>query len=416
MSKITNLNLPHKLKEVGRHEIGDGLWLKVLDPDKAYWVFRYRANDVEREVSLGSARKVSLAEARKQHTIMRGQVAAGADPRPSKEKPIARATLTEMTFDQAGRDYIAEQERLGTWKNDKHAAQWRSTLASLPPALRSKRVSELGVVDVYDALKPIWERTPETGARLRARIAIVIDSVRGPEDTHANPAAWSGWLKKKLGDWRKLGKLDRKTGERVPRGNHATMFYEAVPAFMARLNGQPGLSALALEFAILTAARTSEAIEAPWSEFDLDAKVWTIPAQRMKMDKAHRVPLSDRAIEILRAREKERAGSAFVFASPPLGRRRTIDDAPLSTMAFLALLKRMQVKVTAHGFRASFKVWAGACAHAEEKTRDRCLAHSTNDPYDQDDRFTQRRPLMQLWADYCAGESDGKIVAFRRPA
>ena len=126
----------------------------------------------------------------------------------------------------------------------------------------------------------------------------------------------------------------------------------------------------------------------------------------MKMDKAHRVPCgsSDCAIEILRAREKERAGSAFVFASPPLGRRRTIDDWPLSTMAFLALLKRMQVKAyCATASTSPFKVWAGACAHAEEKTRDRCLAHSTNDPYDQDDRFTQRRPLMQLWADYCAG-------------
>jgi integrase len=414
MSKITNLSLPHKLKEPGRHEVGDGLWLKVLDPDRAYWVFRYRVNGSEREVSLGPARKVTLPEARKQHAVMRGMVVQDVDPRPIKEE-ARPPTFLGRTFDQAAAEYIDDKERLGVWKNKKHAEQWRSTIALLPESFRSKRPAEITVTDVYEALKPIWERTPETAARLRARIEAIIEEGRGPEDYRLpNPGAWSGWLKRQLGDWRKLGKIDRKTGERVARGNHKTMFYEEVPAFMAKVRERSGVAAQALEFAILTAARTSEVVAAPWSEFNLDARTWTIPASRMKMSKEHRVPLSDRAMEILRAREKERDDSGYVFASPPMGRGRILDHAPLSNMALLALLNRMKEPVTAHGFRASFKVWAGAFAHAEEKTRDRCLAHSTNDPYDQDDRFTQRRPLMQRWADYCAGGAGATIVPFKR--
>jgi integrase len=346
---------------------------------------------------------------------MRGQVAAGFDPRPPKVKASAFRAAT--TFDQAAEAYIAQQENRDAWKNKVHAAQWRSTIASLPEAFRDKRVDDIGVVDVFEAISPIWDRTPETGARLRGRIATVLDSVRGPDELRANPAAWEGWLKRRLGNYRSLGKLDRKTGERKPRGNHPTMPYDEVPAFLKQLKTQKGVAALALEFTILTAARTTEAIEAPWSEINLDAKVWTIPATRMKMDVEHRVPLSERAVEILREREANRQGSEYVFASPPLGRARILDEGPLSNMAMAAVLKRMKVAVTVHGFRASFRNWATDVALVQDAIAERCLAHIVGDKarkaYDTSDRFSLRRPLMQQWADYCAGET-GQVVPFKR--
>jgi integrase len=435
MTKITNLNFDAKLKEPGRHAVGEGLFLKVLDEHRAYWVYRYRANGKGRETSLGSAREVTLAQATLKHLALRNAVKIGKlDPVAEKraKRQAASAKADAPTFGEVANQYLARQEGRGEGgKNPKHREQWRSTLAKLPATFRDLKVDDIGPRDVFDALDPIWHLIPETASRTRGRIAAVLDWGREPEDVRPNPAAWAGWLKKKLGSPKTLGKIDRASGERVARGNHAAMPYArqrpeateapyAVPDFVADLRQADGVAAKALMFGILTAARTSEVVGATWDEINFDAKLWSVPASRMKMGKEHVVPLSDRALAILRGLMAERNQSAkrgknpHVFASH-------LPRQPLSDMAMTMLMRRLkQDAFTVHGFRSAFRDWA-ADTGVDFAVAEMCLAHAVGNKvtgaYLRTTMPGRRREALARWADHVWPQVEtAKVVPLRKPA
>ena len=267
---------------------------------------------------------------------------------------------------------------------------------------------------MFEALDPIWAKTPETASRTRGRIAAVLEFAREHDDQRPNPAAWSTWLKNKLGAPKALGKIDRKTGERVARDHHAALGWRELPAFMSRLRDQPGVAARALEFVLLTASRTSEALGMTFDEIDLDARTWTIPASRMKMGREHQVPLSDRAVAVLHEMIARRSSSKsgphpFVF---PGARPRQA----LSNMSMAMLLRRMEVDVTVHGFRSSFRDWAGQAGVAFDVAEE-CLAHAIGDAvtraYLRDPMLERRRPVMASWADYLEPPT-AKVVPLKK--
>jgi integrase len=347
----------------------------------------------------------------------------GADPRADKKRAstarkaeaAALAPKTHaQTFGEVADAYVERQERRGLLgRSPTHRRQWRNTLASLPASFRNLPVAGIGPKQVFDAIDPIWDKKPETASRLRGRIQAVLDHAREPDDTRPNPAAWSGWLKTKLGDPKALGKIDRKTGERVARSNHAAMPYADVPAFMARLKEIDGVSPLALQFLVLTCTRTNETLGARWGEIDEAAAIWTVPAIRAKIAKAHPVPLSDRALAILRqARahaKREPDAEAFVF--PGQRPRR-----PLNDMAFLLVLRRMNLDVTAHGFRSAARSWMGDHG-VEFEIAEQCLGHTVGNAvtqaYLRTTMVERRRTAMQAWANYaCGGDSGENVVAF----
>jgi integrase len=271
---------------------------------------------------------------------------------------------------------------------------------------------------VFAALEPIWDKTPETASRLRGRIEVVIDSARGPGDERRNPAAWSGWLKMKLGAPPDI-KLDRKTGERVAQGHHAATDWRDVPAFVAKLAAMDTTAARALEFLILTASRTSEVIDMPWDEVgDLDAPqpTWIVPKARMKMKRDHLVPFSPRAVDILRERLAQRSTGSFgphpfVFEG----------DRPrrgLSQMSLLMLLRRMKVDCTGHGFRSSFRTWCADKGVALE-VAESALAHAPFNAiiqaYQRSSTLERRRPVMTAWADFVTGKTKpSEVVPIRQ--
>ena len=405
MGKLTQKGLAVLLKKPPkRHPDGDGLFFKVAGQGKAYFTYRYSLGGKESETSLGPFPEMSLDEARIRHLELRAAVARKIDPVGEKPGKAPAASSGAPTFGAAADDYVERKEKRGELgKNAKHRQQWRATLAKLPKSFRDLPLDQIGAQQVFEVLDPIWERTPETASRLRGRIAAVIDATRGPEDERRNPAAWTKWMKDKLGDPKKLGKIDRLTGERVPRGNHAAMSYKLVPTFMARLATMPGLAALALRFTILTGARTDETLGMPWEEIDFESATWNVPGPRMKMEKPHRVPLSDSALAILRARFAERGDSQNPFVFPGERPRK-----PLSNMAMAMLLRRLgHGDVTVHGFRSSFRDWATEVEKAEYTIAERCLAHivgnSAAKSYDRSDRLELRRPIMMRWAEYVTG-------------
>ena len=268
-----------RAKRRGRYLDGNGLFLRVLDPAKrVYWVYRFRVGKRDREMSLGKYTAMTLADARARHAEVRAVVMKGLDPMGEKPGKAPATSSDAQTFGAAADDYVERKEKRGELgKNPKHRQQWRSTLAGLPKWFRDLPVDRIGAQQVFDVLDPIWAKTPETASRLRGRIAAVIDSTRGPEDERRNPAAWTAWMKDKLGEPKKLGKIDRLTGERVERSNHAAMNYKLVPALMAKLAATSGLAALALQITVLTATRTTETLGMTFDEIDFEEATWSIP-------------------------------------------------------------------------------------------------------------------------------------------
>lgn len=274
------------------------------------------------------------------------------------------------------------------WRNDKHRAQWRSTLSTYAKPISSKKVSDVNTDDILRILNPIWQTVPETASRLRGRIERVLDyaKVRGWRSGE-NPALWCGHLKSILPARTKLS-----------RGHHAAMPYAEIPAFVESLQSLEAISVRALEFLILTAARSGEVREAVWSEFDFDKGVWTVPASRMKAGKVHRVPLSTRASEIVVGLSEHKV-SEFVFPGQKL-------DRPLSNMANTMLMRRMKMDhYTVHGFRSAFRDWAGDETHFPRDIVEQALAHQvgneTERAYWRADALAKRRDLMAEWAAYC---------------
>ena len=385
---------------------GGGLYLQVTPGDRGNsksWIFRYAtAGRKERYMGLGSLDAVRLAEARERAAECRKLRERGKDPieeRDAQRAVVAAENAKLMTFDQCAAGYIAAH-RAG-WRNTKHASQWENTLATyVSPVFGKVTVRSVDVGLVIKALEPIWSAKPETASRLRGRIEAVLDwaAARGFRDAD-NPARWKGRLDKLLPRPSKVRAVE----------HHAALQYDEIGSFMLELRKREGIAARALEFAILTAARTGEVLGAQWPEIDLKAEVWTVPAGRMKGGRAHRIPLSEAALAVLKRMANGREGD-HVFP----GDRR----AMLSNMALLMLLRRMgRGDLTAHGFRSTFRDWAAERTNFPNEVVEMALAHAVGNKveaaYRRSDLFEKRRELMDAWAAYCENSTTplGEVVA-----
>ncbi|MGA3063866.1 MAG: integrase arm-type DNA-binding domain-containing protein [Methylocystis sp.] len=374
----------------GRYGDGGGLWLIVSESGVGRWAYRFTIAGKVSEAGLGSRDGgVSLAEARDKAAAARKLAKAGVSPVEEKRqaKMAAEAAAAKPTFGAIAEALIAAKE--SSWRNEKHRQQWRMTLQKHAEALWSCPVDEIDTAAVLAVLTPLWATKPETASRLRGRIESVLDAAKVQKHRSGeNPAAWRGHLAHVLP---KRGKLTR--------GHLAAMDYADVPAFVAKLRQIDSVAALALEFTILTAARSGEVYGARWNEIDLQAKVWTIPAGRMKSAREHRVPLSDRALFILDKLVQARTGE-LVFEGQRAGR-------PLSHNAMGKVMSRLGVDgVTIHGFRSAFRDWAGNETHFPREVCEAALAHAvgnqTEQAYRRSDSLEKRRALMTAWANYLA--------------
>jgi integrase len=379
-----------RLHTPGKYLDGNGLWLVVDAPNRRYWHYRYQSEGRQRTISFGSADLVSLAQAREVHLEARKLVARGVDPldaRRTGETIRADVTVKRETFAFAAEEYLAAHE--AGWKHPKHRQQWRNTLATTYAAIGDVPIGRIDTSDVLKVLKPIWQVKPETASRLRARIAAVIDyaAVRGWRERTPNPAAWTGHLEHVLAP---KGKLR-------PTVSHPALPWREAPTFMAKLQEQPGIGALALQFAILTASRPGEVIGARWDEIDLIDGIWTVPAKRMKAGREHRVPLSRPALMILLKLAAIRDGSGLIFFARQRGKL-------LSDMTLTAVVRRMgRDDITVHGFRATFRTWStdtGQDDLATEVAMAHTVGSKTRAAYERSDRFDLRRTLMNAWAAF----------------
>lgn len=397
------------LSEPGRHSDGGGLYLVVegkRDADgkkqvSKRWAFIYRRkrDGKQTEMGLGGLSSVSLAKARELAAEARARLADGKDPLLAR-RAEQKAERTIPTFEAFAEEVIQSLEK--GWRNEKHRDQWRSTINTYCAALLQKPVDAIETGDVVKLLSPIWTTKAETATRVRGRIEKVLDAAKakGLRDGE-NPARWRGHLDHLLPKRQKL-----------QRGHHPALAWKNLPGFMEQLRAKDGMAALALEFVILTAARTGEAIGARWPEIDLEAKVWTVPAKRMKAGREHRVPLSSPAVALLKRLAKAKTG-AFVF---PAGK----GDGHLSEMALLMMLRRMEVgSVTVHGFRSTFRDWCGEATNFPRELAEEALAHKVGDAveraYRRGDALEKRRALMESWATYCQPKRKN-VVPLSRPA
>jgi integrase len=383
------------LSRPGKHSDGGGLYLRIDNGGvsvRRRWIFRFVSQGRTHEMGLGGYPGVSLADARKARDAAEKLVQSDQDPIAAREDR-RRAQIGKPTFGQIADALI--EAKTPEWRNDKHRAQWKMTLEHYAAPLRPQPVDEIDTDAVLSVLQPIWRSKAETASRLRGRIETVIDAARAKGHiprNEANPARWRGHLDKLLPKRTKL-----------TRGHHAALNYAKLPTFVTELRTRDATAAAALEFCILTAARSGEVFGARWEEIDLSNKVWTVPAKRMKAAREHRVPLSARVFEILRRLEEGRTGD-FVFA----GRK---PNRPLSSMAMEMLLRRMKLNnVTVHGFRSAFRDWAGNETNFARELAEAALAHVIGDQaeqaYRRGDALEKRRALMEAWARWCEPSPD----------
>jgi integrase len=379
---INKLSAGH-LARRGKFKLGDGggLWLFSDDKDNKRWVFRYRLNGKDREMGLGSVNDISLAEARSMARECRNLKAKGVDPINHRQQS------TELTFKECANRYI--QSNKSGWKNPKHVSQWINTLETYAdPVIGNMPVSRVDTALVMQILEPIWSEKNETASRLRGRIENVLSwAIVHGYHPGANPALWRGHLDKLLPKPTRVHKVR----------HHPAMPYSELPAFMGELGSNNAMSALALRFAILSAARTGEVIGADWSEINLDDAIWIVPEDRMKAGIEHRIPLSSQAVDILKETPNRR-GWVFESANP---------GKPISQQAMLMLLRRKRPGLTVHGFRSSFRDWCGEQTNYPRELAESALAHRLKDKaeaaYQRGDMLERRRELMQAWADFCLG-------------
>lgn len=394
MGKLTPAGIKAKTKR-GLYADGDGLYLQVRGGGARSWIYRFQIAGKRRDMGLGPLDLISLAEARDKAFTARRQAYDGQDPIVAKRAAGVALQLDQaraLTFQDAAGKYI-EAHRAG-WKTKKHASQWTATLTTyVYPTFGALPVAAIDVALVTKVLEPIWSAKPETAGRVRGRIESVLDwaTARGYR-VGENPARWRGHMDKLLPAQGKVRKVE----------HHAALPYAEIGAFTAKLQGFDNTSGSALRFAILTAGRTGEVLGARWNEIDLAAKLWTIPAARMKSGKEHRVPLSPPAVDIVRKQEKTRI-SEFVF---PGGRR----GRPLSNMALLMQLRRMgRSDLTAHGFRSTFRDWAAEKTTFPNEVAEMALAHAVSDKveaaYRRGDLYEKRRKIMVAWAEFCGKTS-----------
>jgi len=388
IDRLTALAVAKKTAK-GRYADGGGLYLQVSVAGTKSWLFKYTLDGRKHEMGLGSLKTFSLAEARVRATRCRQLLADRIDPLTERKAKRAASLLeasSVRTFDECAGAYI-RSHRAG-WKNSKHGEQWENTLETYAsPVLGMLPVQSVDTTLVIKVLESIWETKNETANRVRGRMERVLDwaRVRGYR-TGENPARWRGHLDKLLPPPRKVQKI----------AHHAALPYQQIADFMRQLRSNEGLAARALDLVILTAARTGEVVRARWSEFDLNTSVWTVPAERMKANREHRVPLSDAARAVLTRLPRE---GDYVF-------RGALQDRPLSNMAMLAVLHRMgRNDLTVHGFRSSFRDWAAEVTNFPREVAEAALAHVLSDKteaaYRRGDLFDKRRKLMQARADWC---------------
>jgi integrase len=381
--------------KAGRHSDGGGLYLIVDKSGARRWAFMYWRHRKPVEIGLGSILQgITLLKARERSAECRRLMSEGGDPRqwraPDRQVP---------EFQMMAEDVIAALE--GGWRNAKHIEQWRSTIKTYCKPIAELAVDKIGTEEVLKVLRPIWGTKAETASRLRGRIERILDAAKAKGyRAGENPARWRGHLDSLLAKRQKL-----------TRGHHPSMPWWDLPAFMKSLREREAMAARALEFTILTAARTGETLGALWSEIDLEAKVWTVPAERMKGGREHRVPLSDRAVAILSELEKATTGE-LVFPGRKVRKQ-------LSGMAMEMLLRRMGADAyTVHGFRSSFKTWATETTVFPNELSEQALAHVTGSQveraYRRTDVLERRRELMAAWADLLQCNPADKVVSFRR--
>src|SRR5271165_22316 len=405
IGKLTALAIT-QAKRRGYYGDGGGLFLQVSASGAKSWVFRFKGSTRLREMGLGPTHTVSLAEARQKALECRKARLDGLDPIEARRGKRIQAKLDAakaMTFAACAESYIASH-RAG-WRNPKHAAQWPATLCTyVYPVFGSLPVQAVDVGLVMKAIEPIWTQKPETAGRVRGRIESVLDwaAARGYRQGE-NPARWRGHLENLLPKKSKVRRVE----------HHAALPYPEIAAFIAELRRQEGIAPRALEFAILTAARTGEVIGVTWAEIDLPGRLWTVPPERMKAGKEHRVPLSAAALAMLRAMAEAQIGN-HVFP----GARA---DRPLSQMAMLMLLRRMgRDDLTVHGFRSAFSDWCAEQTAFPSEVREMALAHTVGDKveaaYRRGDLFEKRRQLAEAWARYCEKPpaDDDRVVAIGR--
>jgi integrase len=402
LEKLTAVAVAKRAKP-GRVSDGGGLYLNVLSATSKSWLFMWAVKGKRREMGLGPFPAITLKAAREKATEYRAMVAEGLDPIAERNRRLAK------TFGECADLYIASME--GSWKNEKHKYQWRQTLTSYCTTIRARPIASISTEDVLGVLNPIWTTKAETASRLRNRLELVLDFARakGWRDGE-NPARWRGHLKNLLPAPRR-----RDAVKHLP-----AMAYDDVPAFLTRLRTHEAMAARALEFTILTACRTGEALGATWAEIDLDKALWTVPGERMKANQQHIVPLSPAAIALLKPL-KEAAHSKFVFPGQKalVHKGRPLGLGPLSNMAMEMLLRRMKVTdFTVHGFRSSFRDWCGDRTEFPREVAEQALAHKVGDSVEQAYRrssaIEKRRRLMEAWAEHCEGAADAKVVALRR--
>jgi integrase len=402
--KLTVLKVK-SLTSPGRYGDGGGLWLQVrkashkdesrpAPPPSRSWLFRFMIAGSARQMGLGPLEDVGLAEARAAAAECRKLLLGGLDPIAYREATRAaqKKQAATFTFKEVAERYIAAHE--STWRHAKHRAQWRTSLSlHAYPILGDLPIDKVTTAEVMRVLEPIWQIKPETASRVRSRMEALLDYAKSREwRSGENPARWRGHV-----------------GNMLPKRNRArsVQHFPALPwkqmsSFMSELRGEPGVGALALQFTILTAVRTGETLGATWLEIDVSRSIWTIPGERMKAGKEHRIPLSPEALKILRAAADMRtdnAEAAYVFLS-------TRPQKPLSNMAMAMLLRRMKrADLTVHGFRSTFRDWAAEATNYPREVAEAALAHSLTDKveaaYFRSDLFEKRRLLMEDWAAFC---------------
>jgi integrase len=408
MGRLTALRISRPLQS-GMYADGNGLYLQVTGVGAKSWVYRFSIRGKAREMGLGSLSAVSLANARAEATAYRALRLKGIDPIEARRAERAQAALNDaktITFKESAERYI-KAHRAG-WKGPRHANIWESTLAAYAyPVIGKISVQAIDTALVLRVLEPIWTLKPETANRVRGRMEVILDwaTARGYRSGE-NPARWRGHLKFQLADRFKVRRVE----------HHPALPYAQLSDFITELRKQEGIGALALEFTILTAARTGEVLGATRDEIDLAQKVWTVPAKRMKTGKEHRVSLAGRALAILQGvTALQMAGNAFIFPGAKRGR-------PLSNTAMHRALKRMgnYHAYTVHGFRSTFRDWAAERTNYPGEVVEMALAHAVGNKveaaYRRGDLFEKRKRLMADWAKYCetpTAKARGTVVPIR---
>jgi integrase len=389
----------------GFYAVGDvpGLHLSVQSLTGRSWVLRVTVGDKRRDMGLGGYPDVTLAQAREKARQARETIRQGMDPvqeRRDKESALKAAQAKAITFKEAALTYIGAHE--SGWRNAKHGQQWRNTLETYAyPVIGPLQVRDVEMAHVLKVLEPIWLTKTETASRVRSRIESVLDWAKGRGYRKGdNPAAWKGNLAAQLPRPAKVAKS----------AHHTTMPVDEIGAFMTRLRAAEGMGARALEFVILTAARSGEVRGATWAEIDLDAKVWTVPANRMKGNREHRVPLSPDAVALLKALPRIKDND-LAFPAPRGG--------VLSDMTLTAVLRRMEIDAVPHGFRSTFRDWAADRTNYPNHVCEMALAHAIGDKveaaYRRGDLFDKRRRMMSDWAAFLRNvETAGAVIPMNR--